>query len=292
MKLTLPLLVATCIAHSASITWSPTATATFDHNTDTLFSDSANWNGGVLPGSSDSIVFDISNTVADGTITNTNNIDSASFNVAYLNLDQDYTLSAGQSLVISGTSSVADMAYFGVNSGATLDVYGTIDLDANAGSYPQEVLGVQDGGTMRIHSGASIDADYILISGTVQYVITSLSDTFNITSSDNTHFEFANANGLGISLDLTGFSGTAEELLGASYTLFDGHIGDSTYDDSYTRTVGVSSLGEEFEDIRGTVTQSGTGDGTFILSFISIPEPSSTLLLSLGGLALVTRRKR
>ena len=254
---------------AVTYTWNPAASATFNEASP-LFSDGANW-GGTAPTVGSSLLFDVSNGVNAGGVSNLGGSGELR-----LNVNSSFTVATGQSITTAGTSTVVDYADLTVRDGGVLDVYGTVNLDTGSANIADRIITTADS-KIRIHSGSTIDAQYILPFGATEFVINSASDTFSFATSFNAHFEL----GTGIGFDL---SGLTESLDGVTFDLFEGTL-PGIYDDNNTYVTGGA--------YDAVISQSGTGaTQTLSVTFTSVPEPSSAFLLGVGGLAFLSRRKR
>jgi len=258
---------------AATVTWTPTATATYNpasSGTDGRYADANNWDGGVVPGASDSIYIDANNAYNDGVTFNTGG--SGEFGVT---IHTSQTLASGQSITTGGSNAAAVYTDLTIRNGGVLDVYGTIDLSGANGAGGSRLL-TAGTGLYRIHSGSSLTSTYAIVNA--EYVINSVNDVFDFTTVSNAHFEFGNS----IGFDL---SGLTDDLDGESFTIFSGTL-PGTYDDANTYVTGSSAYA-------ASITQSGTGaNQTLTVNFTAIPEPTSLTLLGLGAFTLISRRKR
>jgi len=271
-----------CISPSvmgSTLTWDPDplsgasqVRASFDYGT------GANWSTGTAPTSTDSVIFDASNAYSDGSSSNI-----GQYGEYFLTVNDTQTLGAGQTLITSGTA-INDVNYLDlavINSG-TFNIYGSINMNnsilSQDGSSVAERFLYGAGSTYKFYSGSSVIASDIDGGGTLEYAVSSLSDTFSVEGVN----AFRLTNMEGFRFDLTGLT---DNLDGASFTIGTGNL-TGTYDDAKTTVVG-SSLYD------ATVIQSGTGAGqTLTVQFNAIPEPSSTALISLAGVSLLIRRRR
>ena len=263
----------------STLTWAPDpltgasqVRASFDYGTD------ANWSTGTAPTTTDSIIFDASNAYSDGSSSNI-----GQWGEYFLTLNNTQTLGAGQTLTTSGTA-INEVAFMdlAVINNSTYNIYGAINMYnsivSQDGSSVSERFLYGAGSTYKFYSGSSVIANDIDGGGTLEYAISSLSDTFSVEGVGA--FRLTNLEGFRFDL-----SGLTDNLDGASFTIGTGDLRGS-YDDTKTTVVG-SSLYD------ATVIQSGTGTGqTLTVQFSAIPEPSSTALISLAGISLLIRRRR
>ncbi len=264
-KLLISSLILPTVASGATYTWNP---AQVDTSTmgdlDELFSyhDTSNWDGGVVPGSGDSVIIDTSNAVVTASTTNVQG--SGSFRI---NVYNDLTIGSGAVYTYSGASDDVTFVDF-VGKGVTLDIAGTLDFSSTA----EITRFANENGDLRLHDGVDMDFGFMYLSGTIEYVITAADDVFGF---DAAQLNWGNDE---IGFDLSGFTG------GRS---LDGVTIDLTSTDAHIAFTGTTY-------VSGTTDYSVELDDSVGLKaiFTYIPEPSSTLLIALGGLSLVTRRKR
>ena len=239
-------------------------TLTIDQNTDTTYS-----------GRLDNMRSDrLLSIVKDGTGTLT------------LDFDNSYrgtsTVSGG-SLIINGDQTVATGA---VNvSGGTLGGTGTVGGDTTVSGSGKLSAGVDGIGTLsfnQIVDVSSAGANSMLFDLQAGVAGIGTGDLVSMTSSELTigsgtmGFEEFSFTDLGISSSARG------EYV---YTLFDAGTGsvNGTLDSLDSFTTGLFA---------GTEWAALSIDGDNLLLTVFVPEPSSTALLGLGGLALMLRRKR
>jgi hypothetical protein len=190
-------------------------------------------------------------------------------NTAQSRLDYAWTIESGQSL--TGTSGFSDeLVLEGGGSAGTLTLAtgGTMDIGFMRPRF-------SSGGQFIIEAGASLTTDNYGLSS-VSATITYIADASGITLWDSSAGQFQSG-GDNLVLDLTNYDFSN----GDSFTLVD----YGTFTLGGQEFASVTIIGQALKSI-------DYGSGTNDSIILTVPEPSSTALLGLGGLALMLRRKR
>jgi len=269
----------------AATTW----TGTVDSN----FGTAGNWDNG-SPGNVDGVA----------NINNGNTV----------NLASNYTGANTYTLAVGGNSTLNASADF-TATGLAIQNTGTVNLTGGAYVLPKTsasnngvgadgVLNISSGGTLNISGGSHQFNERSVING-----------NFNVTGSSATirmnQIGSATGGSFNFTMDSTGVSSIVGDLgfswlsiAGASLNVdgsaYSGGAGSYTLVDSNNfgammsaGSIAVTGLGTEGIDYNVVITDiagGGVGRDTIILNVV--PEPSSTALLGLGGLALVLRRRK
>jgi hypothetical protein len=255
------------VASAALITWN-------GNGDGSTWSDGANWIGGSSPGTGDT--FSISNTTVDYDVSGVNLGVRSTLNNATLNLTSSHSIN----ITAGNTTNPLQMlnnSFINV-TGGTHTIAGRINYD--------------DGGSAA-HSGGGIN----IVGSTAVFNTAQLINWTNPTLS----FEF-DALGVG-SINYSNYSGISAASLYVDGTAYTGpYLSSGT---KFTLINGSNLLGQEIDsanisivglgqegntDYGYTLTQDQVSDDVFLTVYV--PEPSSTALLGLGGLAMMLRRKR
>ena len=270
MKTTKTLLTIGAVA-GLSFTTAQAAIVTWDDGAgDDNWSSGANWDGGVAPVNGDSVV-----------LTPT----------AQSLLDYAWTIESGQSLTTTATG-FGDELVLQNNSSLTLATGGTMDI---AFMRPR----FSSGGDFTIEAGASLDTEVYGL-GSFSADLTWIADASSVTTWNNSG---TNAGQLNIESDTLTVDLTSYAVSGASsLTLVDyanaGVLTTTFASETITGTGGWDSLtlgADPFGDASNLEKGQYFIDystGSNITLLMNVPEPSSTALLGLGGLALALRRRR
>jgi hypothetical protein len=223
-----------------------------------------------------------------------------------VNLSTNYTTTVDH-LIVNGNSTL-DVSASVTAKLLTIQNTGTVNLTGGAFTLPKTSvsnngggLTIDAGGTLNISGGDHIFNERSTINGTFRVDGSASTIRMNQIGTANGDFEFIFDEGgvstitgdLGFSwlsipnadvtVDGSGFSGIG------SFTLFDGSAaGNTPPPGSFTITgLGAEGVGWTLDITNNT--NPGPND-TIVLTVL--PEPSSTALLGLGGLAMMLRRKR
>ena len=270
MKTTKTLLTIGAVA-GLSFTTAQAATLTWDDGAgNDNWSSGANWDGGVAPVNGDSVVL---TTTAQSV------------------LDYAWTIESGQSLTTTATG-FGDELVLQNNSSLTLATGGTMDI---AFMRPR----FSSGGDFIIEAGASLDTEVYGL-GSTTADLTWIADGSTVTTWNNST---TNAGQFNIGSDTLTVDLSSYAVSGASsLTLIDyanaGVLTTTFASETITGTGGWDSLtlgADPFGDASNLEKGQYFIDystGSNITLLLHVPEPSSTALLGLGGLALMLRRKR
>jgi|GEM_PF-1776321 hypothetical protein len=247
-----------------------------------------------------------------------NAADDGSNNLATINngdtvvLSSDYTGTNTYKLAVGGNSTLNASANF-TATGLTIQDTGVVNLTDGAFTLPKTsasnngqgskgTLNIQSGGILNISGGSHIFNERSTMNGTFRVTGSNASISMNQIGSGNGTFDFVfDAVGVSgvygnlsfpwLSIGATSVTVDGSSYTGgvASFTLFDGHGAGNTPDAS---NFTISGLGDEGVGWTLDITNNPNGplNDTVILNVI--PEPSTTILLGLGGLALILRRKK
>lgn len=284
---------------SACIPASGFAASVFSNVVDTDFNNVANWDNG-LP-SNDSgpgLISAGSDAVMTGDYLMRNN---GSPSVTEITVDGTLSTGANELQLRSGgvgrTSDLIVTGLFTVNSGGEIDIAGGgADLFLSSGGD----MVVESGGTFAASKAVDIGSGSVLTFQSGALSGSSLNDELQLRNESTLAFEvaadgtFFTLNGSNLQVRLGSTPNLAVEfagvpLSGTTYDLITGVSGFTDYQGNgsgYTfdpGNVAVSGLGA------GQSYQLNYTDG---LQLEIVPEPSSTALLGLGGLALILRRRK
>lgn len=265
------------------------AATTWNGGTSSNFGTAGNWSSG-SPGNSEQ----------QATINNGNTVV----------LSSDYTSSSTYTLTVGGNSTLNASANF-TATGLTVQDTGVVNLTDGAFTLPKTStnnngagLNINSGGTLNISGGSHIFNERSTMNGTFRVAGSNASISMNQIGGGNGTFDFVfdaagvsgvygnlgfswlSVGGTSVTVDGSSYTGGA-----ASFTLINGNEHGNTPDAS---NFTISGLGDEGVgwtlDITNNPGGSGLGNDIVILNVI--PEPSTTILLGLGGLALILRRKK
>ena len=284
MKATHISLILAILAHTPA-----GAVTTFTNGT-TNFNDAANWDNGLPDNGAAAGGVDLDAVIAAGNTAVTTASYNANGNLHY-NLDVlgTLTVASGHTVHLGGGN--------GYNTGTDLTVNGgTLNIDGKV-----MIIGggaetnVTNGGVINLRSGGDLDErkNMNLTLGTLNIASDAVSangiDHLNVGSGSTIHFDVASTSfsllALGNDLDLSATGAILDlDITGAtagdSYTLFTtGGVVDGTFS-AFNYTINDSLL--------ATLDYSVTNELTVLI----VPEPSSSALLGLGGLAAARRRRR
>ena len=231
-----------------------------------------------------------------------------------VNLTTDYTGTNTYNLIVGGNSTLNASAVF-TATGLTIQNTGTVNLTDDALTLPQTstnnngvgadgVLNINAGGTLSISGGTQIFNERSTINGTFQVDGSAATIRMNQIGGGSGNFDFIFDSGgistitgdlgfswLGIASTTVFVNGAAVAGTAASYTLFNGNAAGNTPSAGNFTIAGLGAEGVGWTlDI--TNNASGGANDTVVLNVIAVPEPSSTALLGLGGLALILRRRK
>ena len=267
MKTTKTLLTIGAVA-GLSFTTAQAATLTWDDGAGNDFwSSGANWDAPeVAPANGDSVI-----------LTTT----------PQSRLDYAWTIESGQSLTTTATS-LGDELIIDPSGTLTLATGGTMDIQFMRPRF-------SSGGNFVIEAGASLNTDYYGL-GTISLNIDYVADASSVTTWNNLVGTYAiGADNLTVDLSAYAVAG-ASSLTLVDYT--GGSLVGTFASETITGTGGWGSftLGDDpFGDAsnleKGQYFIDYSTDSNITL-LLHVPEPSSTALLGLGGLALMLRRKR
>ena len=247
-----------------------------------------------------------------------NAADDGSNNLATINngdtvvLSSEHTGTNTYNLAVGGNSTLNASANF-TATGLTVQDTGVVNLTDGAFTLPKTsannngqgsngTLSIQNGGILNISGGSHIFNERSTMNGTFRVTGSNASIRMNQIGGGNGTFDFVfDAVGVSGVYGNLGFSwlsigatsvivdGSSYTGGAASFTLFDGHgAGNTPAASNFT----ITGLGDEGVDWTLDITNNPNGplNDTVILNVI--PEPSTTILLGLGGLALILRRKK
>jgi len=277
-----------CMSYILSAQFLSAAT-TWNGGTSSNFGTAGNWSSG-SPGNSEQ----------QATINNGNTVV----------LSSDYTSSSTYTLTVGGNSTLNASADF-TATGLTVQDTGVVNLTDGAFTLPKTStnnngagLNINSGGTLNISGGSHIFNERSIMNGTFRVTGSNASISMNQIGGGNGTFDFVfdavgvsgvygnlsfpwlSIGATSVTVDGSSYTGGA-----ASFTLINGNEHGNTPDAS---NFTISGLGDEGVgwtlDITNNLGGSGLGNDIVILNVI--PEPSTTILLGLGGLALILRRKK
>ena len=208
-----------------------------------------------------------------------------------IRLDTDFTIESGQSLTTTATGA-GDELTLQTASVLTLATGGTMDIGFMRPRF-------SNGGDFIIEAGASLDTGFYGLGNTTAD-LTWIADASSVTTWNNSGTGDGQFN-IGsdtLTVDLSSYAVSGE----SSLTLVDyanaGVLTTTFASETITGTGGWGSftLGDDpFGDASNLEKGQYFIDystGSNITLLLHVPEPSSTALLGLGGLALMLRRKR
>jgi hypothetical protein len=277
-----------CISYILSVQFLSAAT-TWNGGTSSNFGTAGNWSSG-SPGNSEQ----------QATINNGNTVV----------LSSDYTGINTYTLAVGGNSTLNASADF-TATGLTVQDTGVVNLTDGAFTLPKTSannngagFNINSGGTLNISGGSHIFNERSTMNGTFRVTGSNASISMNQIGGGNGTFDFVfdavgvsgvygnlsfpwlSIGATSVTVDGSSYTGGA-----ASFTLINGNEYGNTPDVS---NFTISGLGDEGVgwtlDITNNPGGSGLGNDIVILNVI--PEPSTTILLGLGGLALILRRKK
>lgn len=245
-----------------------------------------------------------------------NAADDGSNNLATINngdtvvLSSEHTGTNTYNLAVGGNSTLNASANF-TATGLTVQDTGVVNLTDGVFTLPKTSannngagFNINSGGTLNISGGSHIFNERSTMNGTFRVTGSNASISMNQIGGGNGTFDFVfdavgvsgvygnlsfpwlSIGATSVTVDGSSYTGGA-----ASFTLINGNEHGNTPDAS---NFTISGLGDEGVgwtlDITNNPGGSGLGNDTVILNVI--PEPSTTILLGLGGLALILRRKK
>ena len=223
------------------------------------------------------------------------------------NLTSNYTATDDYRLDISGGSTLNGSADFTADQ-LRIRNTGTVNLTGGAFTLPKTSasnngggLTIDAGGTLNISGGDHIFNERSTINGTFRVDGSASTIRMNQIGTASGDFDFIfDGGGVSSIVGDLGFSwlSIANTTVTVDGSAFDG-IGSFTLIDSESNGAmptadkfTIAGLGAEGVGWTLDITNNAPGTGRDSIVLTVLPEPSSTALLGLGGLALMLRRKR